>query len=163
MRVDVYAGDGFAVFINAEAIDAMTRASDEAHPNETTGPLFGILTGGTEGGKHPAATIMEAPVAVLASSPTDCVFDGNLASRMADERWREHQHIMLGEWHSHPNNTPTPSPVDIQRCKRNVTNPEMNMPEEIMVIVGGPPGNHEWSVHVITAKAVHKLERVNLH
>ncbi len=160
MRVQVYSGHGFAVFIDPQAVEAMVRAADAAHPNETTGPLFGVLTGETGSGKATAATIMEAEVAVLGAGPTHCVFDGDLASRMSAERWRLHQHIMLGEWHSHPGGSPTPSPVDIARSRKNVSTPDVKMPEEILVIVGGPPGERSWSVHVITRAGVYKLELI---
>ncbi len=160
MRVQVYSGHGFAVFIDPQAVEAMVRAADKAHPNETTGPLFGVLTGEIGSGKATAASIMEAEVAVFEAGPTHCVFDGELASRMSEERWRSYRQIMLGEWHSHPGGSPTPSPVDIERGKKNVSSPDVKMPEEVLVIVGGLPGKRVWSVHVVTRTDVHKLDLI---
>ncbi len=52
----------------------------------------------------------------------------------------------LGEWHYHPNFSPSPSLTDIRQMRAFSQNSKLNCPQPVLLIIGGEKDN--WSINV---------------
>ena len=97
----------FAVTIEAKPVEVMIKTSQMAMRNETGGILIGYIK--ADG----SAVIREATGKPRGSRFTSWTFlrknDG--LKPLLKERWIRNEHY-LGEWHSHPGGTSTPSEQD---------------------------------------------------
>jgi integrative and conjugative element protein (TIGR02256 family) len=57
------------------------------------------------------------------------------ANRLADYAWQRHQLVWVGEWHTHLEPIPYPSPADLQTYRRLLSEPELQFDSFIAVIV----------------------------
>ncbi|UIJ85272.1 Mov34/MPN/PAD-1 family protein [Rhizobium leguminosarum] len=108
----------------------MINAALRAKTNETGGILIGFIDQG------------EAVVCEANGMPSGSRFGlhsfwraaGHL-SYVLRKRWQEKRHY-LGEWHTHPNGSPTPSDTDRKTMEGISRNPSYACPEPLLIIVG---------------------------
>lgn len=55
-----------------------------------------------------------------------------------DKEWEDsgHRRTYFGEWHTHPESRPTPSPMDLKSWREKLLNTSMVVPHLIFIIVG---------------------------
>ena len=58
--------------------------------------------------------------------------------KVIDAKWDKGQYI-IGDWHSHPDNSPEPSEIDDDQLFKDANNKKLNCPEPILLIMGGNP------------------------
>lgn len=134
-----------AVRLPPALLAEMVGEGTRAFPLETGGVLMGYWV-------PPPHPRREAVV-------TDAIGPGPRAVHAAtrfepDDAWQERRvaeayrasgrlHTYLGDWHTHPNGAPRPSPLDRATARRIATAPAARAPEPLMVIIalraGHPP------------------------
>jgi proteasome lid subunit RPN8/RPN11 len=124
-----------AVELEDQAIDAMLRACSMAGQSETGGILIGRY------GEYRDRVI----VSQATGPPRDslrfpaCFIRGvaGLAERLRVE-WKGGKYY-VGEWHFHPSHPPDPSGLDRRQISAFATDPSLNCPRPILLVVGGNP------------------------
>ena len=108
------------------------------YPNETGGILIGIYdenlslatihsaTGPMEDSEHGATTFKRGVKGI------------NEKITFAQKNTSTNLHY-VGEWHSHPNNSPTPSGTDIKQMQVFAKNKQLGIKSPLLLIVGGRP------------------------
>jgi integrative and conjugative element protein (TIGR02256 family) len=59
-----------------------------------------------------------------------------LGPDIIDRKWEDGERY-LGDWHSHPNNSPLPSETDDEQLTSFARDEKLNCPEPILIILGG--------------------------
>lgn len=124
----------FEVDIPAVPLRAMVGyASASGWRNETGG----ILIGRYEDGQR-TAVILEVTGPPAGSSWGRTWFRRGAGdiNALLERRWREGVYY-LGEWHTHPNGAPDPSPDDLRAMLSISVQPSYACPEPILLILGG--------------------------
>lgn len=65
-----------------------------------------------------------------------------------DNEW-EYGNFYLGEWHFHPNCSPSPSGTDTKQMFKISKHVKLHCPEPILVIIGGNKAGWSISAHVV--------------
>lgn len=122
-----------SVWLSPAAISSMMQSAVRAGRCETGGILIGRY--GPEGW---VADVMEATPKPKGSRSGWFWFersDIGLAT-LLEERWQHGLHY-LGEWHSHPGGSPTPSDSDLRAMDKVARDDAYRCPAPLLVIVGG--------------------------
>jgi len=107
----------------------MVGAAKLAHPKETGGVLVGVRVHGRPWVTH-ALEIRSRD-----SGPAQYILDGDARQSAVDEiREIDWRIGYIGEWHSHPANTP-PTSRDIRSIARLARDPEAECPHPVLVVV----------------------------
>ena len=119
--------------------------ADLAYPLETGGVLVGYVACNNEPVVH----------AVIGAGPNAL----HLGVRFEpDHAWQceqlddlfersSGQWVYLGDWHTHPNGSPTMSWLDRRTLRRIAKHSEARIERPLMLIGGGSPGVWTWAVH----------------
>jgi len=133
----------FMVAVEREPLAYMIATAHAANQMETGGVLIGFIDANGQ------AVIREATGKPRGSQFTWRTFlrktDGLAA--LLKSRWSKNEHY-LGEWHSHPGGSPSPSAQDIATMKGISLDPKYYCSEPILIIVGTRHGTAELSIHV---------------
>lgn len=99
--------------------------------------LCGVLTGSQIDEKKFRISKVSPPC-VASNSRYGCVRDAQMGNAFIadDYELSEHTRVYIGEWHTHPEQTPTPSPTDISSIVSNYHSSLLALPVLVMVIVG---------------------------
>lgn len=127
---------GGKVLIPSSLLDAMMNFAGAALPNETGGTLVGHYEEGDSvalveqvlGVRYGA----ERDVARFFRPPDDV--DGQLAEIFHASEGRTHY---LGEWHTHPGSSPTPSRIDCRTMRELARSPSVASDTPLLMILGG--------------------------
>ena len=113
------------------------------HPYETGGILVGYYDE-----SYRLATAVLATPPPLASKHGPATFERGILGikkLLADCKAQDPLLHYLGEWHTHPNNRPRPSGVDIQQMRCFALRRLYGASSPLLLIVGGvPPDALEW-------------------
>lgn len=122
------------------------------HPHETGGILIGIYdenlrlatihsaTGPTEDSRHNAMAFERGIIGI------------NEKITFAQKEILPNLHY-VGEWHSHPNNSPTPSYTDLKQMQTFAKHKQLGIKAPLLLIVGGQPwAKLEWLFSLHTYK-----------
>ena len=116
-----------------------------------------ILVGHYEN-RHSIAVVTRLPQVPLDSESGPFHFvRGIKGLRETLERLWEKREYYLGEWHYHPNASPTPSTQDHRQMRTFAGDQSFKCPEPILLIVGGADPNWRLSAHVYPNGAVVEL------
>lgn len=97
---------------------------------ERGGLVFGqILT------KDSAVIRFIREVTTKEAKPRFCLFSKNDENKIIKEEFKKGNHL-LGKWHTHYENTPEPSAMDIASMQTYYATSEHNMPFFLMLIIG---------------------------
>ena len=98
----------------------------------------GVLVGSVVGDNHYRINKVSPPLPRGKSSRTGCERDGDMANAYVLTEYEQsgHTRIYLGEWHTHPEALPTPSPQDFSEIKKISYLPDKLLPFVILCIVG---------------------------
>lgn len=72
--------------------------------------------------------------------------------------WKEQNEYYLGEWHLHPDSSPTPSPADVAQMKKIAKDKNFNCKEPILMILGEVAKAHVVSLAVFKNNQVFYYE-----
>lgn len=134
----------YTVSFSESTIEAMLNWCKEANGMETGGILLGRYSADLK-----CAEISRAigPTSDSSSGQTWFVRGIRKLNRLLCRLWTLRKDYYLGEWHYHPNASPTPSNLDISQLETIARCRKYKCPEPILVIVGGDPQGH-WTMSV---------------
>ena len=125
-------------------LEAMLNWCKEASGMETGGILLGLYSADLKRAEISRAI---GPTSDSSSGQTWFVRGIKGLNRLLRRLWIVRKDYYLGEWHYHPNASPTPSNVDISQLEMIARSKKYSCPEPILVIVGGDPRGH-WTMSV---------------
>ncbi len=128
----------FGLKVPAKALSRVLELSRGAVPKETGGVLVGYYTD----------TQDCAVVTGVSAAPPDSRSGKNFfvrgtagLQRWLDRLWRSERRFYLGDWHSHPDEEPLPSPMDRAQLETIANDESRKCPEPVLLIVGGSASN----------------------
>lgn len=62
--------------------------------------------------------------------------DRDHAARLAAVAWEADRARWIGDWHTHPNTPPVPSPIDLASYARHLRDPDLDFDRFLSVIIG---------------------------
>lgn len=115
------------------ALNAMAEEAGQLSPDETGGALVGYEA---EGGLVVTDLISAGPLAERspAGFRPDAEYQLREIARLYEASGRIHTYI--GDWHSHPDGSPTCSPVDRAALKEVARSLQARCPRPVMIILG---------------------------
>ena len=140
------ADGGITVTVTPEALRTMLgHGAVSGWRNETGGVLLGRYED-----DHRTAAVLDVTGPPAGSSWGRTWFRrgaGDLDA-LLDQRWKQGIYY-LGEWHTHPDSSPAPSPDDVRAMQSISTKPSYACPEPILLILGGRDTNWHLNAMVI--------------
>ena len=99
--------------------------------------LCGVLMG-TQVGDNLYRISKISPPCIKSHARCGCERDAAMANRFIEEDYNqsEYTRFYIGEWHTHPEDNPTPSSIDYSSIKDNYQSASLVVPFLIMIIVG---------------------------
>ena len=118
--------------IKQEVVEALQNNAQH-NGNEMCGVLTGVQVG-----NNCYRICKVSPPCVKRNTRYGCERDAVTANRFIEEDYKnsEHTRFYIGEWHTHPENIPTPSTIDYRSIKENFQTASLVVPFLIMIIVG---------------------------
>lgn len=129
----------FRVEVSDAALAAMIQTAREAAPKETGGILIGRYSGDLR-----TALVEMATEPTLDSKSARARFYRGVQGleELLSRLWRRPggmRWYYLGEWHSHAERDPVPSPRDVAEMQRIAESERYRCPEPVLVLLGGRP------------------------
>lgn len=99
--------------------------------------LCGVLMGTQVGGNRYRISKISPPC-IKRHSRCGCERDATMANHFIEEDYEqsEHTRFYIGEWHTHPENSPIPSTIDYSSIEDNYQTASLVIPFLFMIIVG---------------------------
>ena len=101
--------------------------------------IGGVLTGSITSENRLRISNVSEPCPILnLSNRCACIRDASRANKFIQEDFErsDHTRIYLGEWHTHPENDPHPSSVDIESIIEIYNKSDIVIDGDVLVIVG---------------------------
>lgn len=127
-----------------------------SRPLETCGVILGKLSE-----DRAMATVTEIIEACKKHEPRHSCIDVDKGMAAIDKAWGESNGKVhyLGDWHSHPNNPPTPSPEDVQNAMNHLEQ-DPDQGEIISIIIGNKFTERDLWVRIYFRDSFQDLERI---
>jgi integrative and conjugative element protein (TIGR02256 family) len=145
------APDGrFKVTIQPSAMAQILAACHRTAPLETGGILIG----------HYTKALDHAIVTAASDAPSDSRSSHHSFQRGVHglqrrliRAWHHDQEFYLGEWHSHPANSPAASAMDITQMQAIAESERYHCPEPVLLIIGGElPSDRRMRAYVFSRR-----------
>lgn len=134
----------YTVSLSEGTLEVMFKWCKEANGMETGGILLGFYSADLKRAEISRAI---GPTSDSSSGQTWFVRGIKGLNRLLHKLWILRKDYYLGEWHYHPNASPTPSNVDISQLEAIAKSKKHSCPEPVLVIVGGDPRGY-WTMSV---------------
>ena len=126
----------FGISLSDDVIAELVRYCSDAYPLETGG----ILLGHYNQNRDLAIVFKASPPPSDSKSGKRWFYRGvNGLQNLIDKLWGQ-KNFYLGEWHLHPNGSPTASADDIKAISHIAITEQYHCPEPVLLIIGGAPG-----------------------
>ena len=124
--------DDYHFEIKQEVVDDL-KNNAQCEGNELCRVLMGIQVGDN---LYRISKI--SPPCIKSHARCGCERDAAMANRFIEEDYNqsEYTRFYIGEWHTHPEDNPTPSSIDYSSIKDNYQSASLVVPFLIMIIVG---------------------------
>ena len=124
--------DDYHFEIKQEVVNEL-KSNAQREGNELCGILMGLQVGDN---CYRISKI--SPPCVKSHTRCDCERDAAMANQFIEEDYKtsEHTRFYIGEWHTHPEDNPTPSAVDYRSIEDNYQSASLVAPFLLMIIVG---------------------------
>ncbi|MBA2714093.1 MAG: Mov34/MPN/PAD-1 family protein [Rubrobacteraceae bacterium] len=124
----------FGLKVPSEALSRMLELSRRATPRETGGVLVGYYTEAQD-----CAVVTEVSRAPPDSRSGKNIFVRGTAGlqRWLNKLWLRERRFYLGDWHSHPGQTPRPSLTDMAQLEEIAEDKSRKCPEPVALLIGG--------------------------
>lgn len=118
-------------WLSREALNEMMAEGERIFPLETGGLLMGYWNG------EPVVTHVIGPGPGATHQRFNFEPDYSWHTAEVDRLYRENDQVTyLGDWHTHPCGSPTPSPMDMGVLQMLKDNKEARTPKPLMIILG---------------------------
>lgn len=138
----------FCIELSKASLDEMLRYIKNVRDKETGGIIIGKYS----------KNLKTANINFISGPPEDSLSGSKWfkrgvkgLSRLIEFFWKKESYY-LGEWHFHPNGSPTPSGQDISQMRKIANSRQYNCPEPIMIIIGGSYINYQVQIFIVSAK-----------
>lgn len=124
--------DDYHFEIKQEVVNEL-KCNVQRDGNELCGVLMGVQFGDK---LYRISKI--SPPCVKSHTRCGCERDAAMANHFIEEDYNqsEHTRFYIGEWHTHPEDNPTPSAIDYSSIKDNFQTASLVVPFLLMIIVG---------------------------
>ena len=124
--------DDYHFEIKQEVVDDL-KNNAQCEGNELCEVLMGIQVGDN---LYRISKI--SPPCIKSNARCGCERDAAMANRFIEEDYNqsEYTRFYIGEWHTHPENNPTPSTVDYSSIEDNYQTASLVAPFLFMIVVG---------------------------
>lgn len=124
--------DDYHFEIKLEVVDGL-KSYAQHEGNELCGVIMGSLVGDN---CYRISKI--SPPCIKCHTRCGCERDAAIANRFIEEDYEqsEQTRFYIGEWHTHPENNPTPSAVDYSSIQDNYQTASLVVPFLFMIVVG---------------------------
>lgn len=148
---------GLSVEIGDDLINRIQKVALEHYPNEFGGIFVGEYSDDKQN-VNVSDTIL--PFSYKSSKVSfDRRIDG-LKEKLIEYYNAEPSSIYVGEWHTHPNASPTPSWTDILAIRQIVASENVNINNPIMLIVGLTLTEANFAFYVYLNNKLYEYEKV---
>jgi integrative and conjugative element protein (TIGR02256 family) len=124
----------FGLKVPARVLSRMLELSRSAAPKETGGVLVGYYT---EPQDCAVVTKVSGAPPDSRSGKTFFVRGTSGLQRWLNGLWRGERRFYLGDWHSHPGQSPRPSHTDIAQLGEIAQDESRKCPEPVALLIGG--------------------------
>ena len=127
------------IHVNADLVRALERESERHYPSETGGVLLGFANPNHDEQIKIVCQIGPGPMA--AHKPFHFEPDSKWQKRWIAKTYEESDRIVtyLGDWHTHPRGSGTPSPIDRSTAKEISYCTAARVPHPLILILFGEP------------------------
>ena len=124
--------DDYHFEIKQEVVNEL-KSNAQCEGNE----LCGVLMGAQVGDKRYRISKISPPC-IKSHTRCGCERDAAMANHFIEEDYNlsEHTRFYIGEWHTHPEDNPTPSAIDYNSIIDNYQTASLVVPFLLMIIVG---------------------------
>lgn len=137
------------VIIAGAAWEAIRRETSAADDGLETG---GILLG-HDAGDHIRITIAGDPGPNAHREPKSFLRDLDHAQKLAASAWETDHSQWVGEWHTHPDTEPVPSPIDLDSYAHHLADPDLAFSHFASLIVGSINAQTAVAAWIVTEDA----------
>jgi integrative and conjugative element protein (TIGR02256 family) len=124
---------GLSIEVHDDLLKNLIEISNMHYPNEFGGLLIGYYS---EDNKHLNITDTILPKSFTASKYSFERSTRGLEKNLANYYNENPRKIYVGEWHTHPNNSPIPSSTDISAINTIINNPNACIANPVLLIIG---------------------------
>lgn len=124
---------GLSIEIQAELMERISEAGRLHYPNEYGGLLIGHYS---EDNQIVYLNDTVLPKKFKASPVSFERASDGMANILEEYFRQEPPQVYVGEWHTHPNGSPTPSMTDVRAFETIVKHPDVNIKNPVMLIMG---------------------------
>jgi integrative and conjugative element protein (TIGR02256 family) len=117
-------------------------------PSSSDGRETGGILLGHDNGTVVSITAAGGPGPKAVRTPVRFVRDLAYSQSLADEAYERDRSVWVGEWHTHPNGLPNPSPLDVKTYMSHLAEPDLGFHRFVAFIVV-PCRVHGWVETVI--------------
>ena len=144
--------DDYCFEIKQEVVNDL-KSNAQREGNE----LCGVLMGAQVGEKLYRISKISPPC-VKKHTRCGCERDAVMANHFIEEDFNqsEYTRFYIGEWHTHPEDNPTPSAIDYNSIKDNYQTASLVVPFLVMIIVG----TESFHISVYNGEKFYRIEPI---
>lgn len=126
------------VEIDRAVVESILSAAHKSRPFEVGGVLLGPANA-----DRPLITLLIGPGSKSRATRVSFEPDYEYQQAELDRLYEQHDGNLayLGDWHSHPSGSCTPSTTDVRALLEIRAKPDARCPDPVMIICGGRSGN----------------------
>lgn len=150
--------DGLKIELPETIFRDIQKQVDKFYPNECGGIFVGTVT------DDATATIKKMILPKkFRSTPVYFVRVTGFINKWLNGIFKKYngEVIYLGEWHSHPNGSPTPSGTDLKAMQEISINPDIRIQTPLLLIVGYDKKKYEEIFYIYKTKQLIPYEQQN--
>lgn len=143
---EFWSADGaFGLLLTVGLQGQLIARCAEAGPRETGGILVGYYKRGNS-----LAVVTDLPETPEDSIASAAYFDRGTKGlrKLLRHLWQKRRYYYLGEWHYHPNASPTASGQDHYQMREFSQDKRYRCPEPVLLIIGGSTPSWSFAAHV---------------
>jgi len=146
---------GLEVRISKELIEKLFKTGLTYYPTEYGGILVGRYSD-----DYKTCFIVDTILPIKSKSSRFLFERGNdgLGQKLTEYYNQEPSLIYLGEWHTHPDNTPTPSATDRRAMKQIAQDEKVKITSPVLIILGITKSRCDIGMYVQHQNKLHKYE-----
>ena len=124
---------GLSIEIDDELLNSLVEKGESHYPNEFGGFLVGYYS---DENRHLHITDSILPISFKASKYSYERTTKGIEKKLETYYKEVCKKFYVGEWHTHPNNSPIPSLTDISAINTIINNQNANLANPVLLIIG---------------------------
>lgn len=146
---------GLSLEVEAELLNELLEIGKTHYPKEFGGFLIGYYS---EDNKHLHITDTILPKKYQASRYSFERSTNGIENKLREYYAENPQKVYIGEWHTHPDNNPTPSATDISAINTIINSKNNSIENPILLIIGYSKTTVEFGLYVWFKNKLYKYE-----